>query len=360
MQANTTTRVAARTYSLVIPVHNEEEVLAQLISELTDLRARLDGTSEIVFVDDGSSDRSWEMLTEIADDDTSIVLVRLSRNFGHQIAVTAGLEHAVGEAVVVMDADLQDPPHVVLDMSRRWREGYHVVYGVRTDRPEDTWFKRVTADGFYRLLNRASDVDIPSQVGDFRLIDRKVVDALASMPEKNRYVRGMFSWLGFDQIGVEYARPARAAGTTSYSLRKMLRLANDGVIGYSKAPIRLVTLVGVGVTSFAALRATISATAEVVRDTPATSRTSMRDTGLIGLQLVAVGLVGEYISRIFDESLDRPLYVTRDVVRRSTTADGVTQMFGRRKTDKIRSIHDRATADNSGTRPEERYAEARR
>ncbi|WP_051063137.1 glycosyltransferase family 2 protein [Ilumatobacter nonamiensis] len=302
------------TYSFVIPVHNEEEVLGELVGELGALRNRLDGTSEVIFVDDGSADDSWSILTTLADLDPSISLVRLSRNFGHQIAVTAGLEHSTGECAVIMDADLQDPPQTVLEMSRRWREGYDVVFGVRTDRQQDTRFKRVTAAGFYRCLNALSDVDIPAQVGDFRLIDRAVIDAIAEMPERNRYVRGMFAWLGFRQIGVEYARPERAAGTTSYGLTKMLRLANDGVIGYSKAPIRSITVLGAGLTAVSAA----AGAAALVAKTAGLARppTAMRSAGVAGVQLVALGLIGEYVARIFDESTDRPLYVTQEVRRR--------------------------------------------
>ena len=336
------------TYSFVIPIHNEEEVLGLLFEALDRLRGALDGSSEVVFVDDGSGDDSWSILTRRAEFDPSCVLVRLSRNFGHQIAVTAGLDHALGEAVVIMDADLQDPPEVVLEMSRRWREGYHVVYGVRTDRQQDTTFKRVTANGFYTVLNALSDVDIPAQVGDFRLIDRAVVDAIAEMPERNRYVRGMFAWLGFRQVGVEYARPARAAGTTSYGLKKMLRLANDGVIGYSKTPIRVITVVGAGLMSTGLIDGTLAWVGRVTGRT--TSFDRGRSTAIAGLQLIAIGLVGEYVARIFDESLDRPLYVTQDV-RRSTPRDDSAQVSAldrprRRSTDdNVHSILDRTGSD---------------
>ncbi len=361
MKADTRTNDSTPTYSLVIPVHDEEEVLRELAVELATLRARLDGSSEIVFVDDGSTDRSWEILTEFADRDPTCVLVRLSRNFGHQIAVTAGLDHAGGDAVVVMDADLQDPPEVVVEMTRRWRDGYQVVYGVRNERHEDTWFKRTTADGFYRVMNRLSDVDIPSQVGDFRLIDRAVVDALARMPERNRYVRGMFAWLGFDQIGVEYSRPARAAGTTSYSVTNMLRLANDGVVGYSKLPIRFVTLVGAGLTCVGALRVIATATlAATRRDGGAGRSLPLRGVGVAGLQLVALGVVGEYVARIFDESIDRPLYVTSQVVRDDHATDDVMTDLEPGAGDNVRSILERNGAEIIETRRNGQLVESRR
>lgn len=335
-------------YSIVIPVHNEQEVLGTLFVELARLRTALDGPSEVVFVDDGSVDDSWNILTRLAALDRSCVLVRLSRNFGHQIAVTAGLDHARGNAVVIMDADLQDPPAVVLEMSRRWREGYHVVFGVRTDRQHDTRFKRLTADAYYRVLDALSDVDIPSQVGDFRLIDRAVVDAIAEMPERNRYVRGMFAWLGFRQIGVEYARPARAAGTTSYSLTKMLRLASDGVIGYSKAPIRIVS--ALGACALAVGVVDVSVTRFARRDGLGSSSGRGQLTALAGLQLMALGLVGEYVARIFDETLDRPLYVTQEVRRSAVLSDDAVQVDRRQarsSNDNVHSIRDRNGSDQA-------------
>lgn len=300
------------TYSFVIPVHNEEAVLGHLFDGLDHLAERLDGSAEFVMVDDGSTDASWSMLEARAADDARYRAVQLSRNFGHQIAVTAGLDRASGEAVVIMDADLQDPPEVVLEMATRWRDGFDVVYGLRTDREHDTRFKRLTAGWFYKLLNGVSSVDIPAQVGDFRLIDRSVVEAIRCMPERNRYVRGMFAWLGFRQIGVEYRRPARRAGSTSYTLKKMLRLAGDGVIGYSKTPLRVPTAIGAVVTGTCVVVGVVGGVAAV-----ATGRNIRRflpgiGAGLLGgVQLVSVGIVGEYVSRIFDESIQRPLYVVR-------------------------------------------------
>lgn len=301
------------TYSFVIPVFNEAEMLPYLFVALDDVCRKLDGPAQFVVVDDGSTDGSWDVLTRRAEVDGRYLLLRFSRNFGHQVAVTAGLDRANGDAVVIMDADLQDPPEVVVEMARRWREGYDVVYGVRSDRDADTWFKRTSAMLFYRALHRMSSVDIPQQVGDFRLIDRAVVEAIRQMPERNRYVRGMFAWLGFSQIGVEYRRPARKAGETSFTLGKMLRFANDGVIGYSKLPLRAPTLVGASLVAASAIGATAAAIVAT------TSRHSVRPLvpwlavgALGGAQLVALGLVGEYVSRIFDEALDRPLYVVRE------------------------------------------------
>lgn len=313
------------TYSFVIPVHNEQEMLEHLFDALRDLTDRLDGPSEFVLVDDGSSDASWPMLVAQARRDLRYRLVRLSRNFGHQVAVTAGVDHARGDAVVIMDADLQDPPEVVLEMARRWRDGYQVVYGLRTDRDEDTWFKRTTAGAFYRVLNGLSSVDIPAQVGDFRLIDRVVADAIREMPERNRYLRGMFSWLGFSQVAVPYHRPARRAGSTSYSLNKMLNLANDGVIGYSKAPLRAVLSSGVVALGAGAAGVVGAGVAAAVGHRRRGWITPSLRVLTFGAQVAAVGVVGEYVSRIFDESIGRPLYVVRDVVE---VVDGVEGVEG--------------------------------
>ncbi|MEO5901649.1 MAG: glycosyltransferase family 2 protein [Ilumatobacteraceae bacterium] len=308
------------TYSFVIPVHNEEEMLRHLHGELDSLMQRLDGPAEVIFVDDGSHDSSWSILEELSALDERCSAVRLSRNFGHQVAVSAGLDRADGDAVIIMDADLQDPPEVVLAMALRWREGYDVVFGQRIDRSDDSRFKRSTAAGFYRVLRRLSSVDIPEQVGDFRLVDRKVVEAIRAMPERNRYVRGMFAWLGFSQIGVPYARPARVAGTTSYTLKRMLRLASDGVVGYSKSPLRAPMLVGTVVTAAGVVGGAAAGVIDVVRGRPGRTALAAGVTVFAGIQLMAIGVLGEYIARIFDESLGRPLYVVRGGLGRLAAA----------------------------------------
>jgi len=201
-------------YSLVVPIYNEEETIPELVRRLAELVDKLDGEAEVILVDDGSSDRSYELMSAARDADPRFKLLRLSRNFGHQIAVTAGLDVAAGNAVIVMDADLQDPPEVALELAARWREGYEVVYAVRERREGETPFKRATASLFYRLFRRMSDVDVPLDVGDFRLVDRRALDAFRSMRETNRYVRGMFSWIGYRQVGVPFRRDERYAGET--------------------------------------------------------------------------------------------------------------------------------------------------
>ncbi len=234
------------TYSFVIPVHNEQAVLPALRERLVQALALLDGDAEVIFVDDGSTDLSWTAVTAFHAQDHRFKGVRLSRNFGHQVAITAGMDLAAGQAVVVMDADLQDPPEVVLEMAARWRDGYEVVYGLREDRSTDSRFKRTTARAFYRILGRLTDVDIPEDVGDFRLIDRRALEAFLSMREGSRFVRGMFAWIGFRQVGVPYRRDARYAGETKYPIKKMVRLAGDGVIGFSRVPLRIALKLGTG------------------------------------------------------------------------------------------------------------------
>ena len=263
----------------------------------------------MVFVDDGSTDGSWAILGELTELDGRLSAIRLSRNFGHQVAVSLGLDRATGAAVVVMDADMQDPPEVVLAMAAEWRNGFDVVYGQRVERQLDSRFKRVTAAGFYRVLNALSSVEIPEQVGDFRLVDRAVVDAIRAMPEHNRYVRGMFAWLGFSQIAVPYSRPARWAGSTSYSVKRMLRLATDGVVGDSKAPLRAPLLVGAITTGAAALSGVYASVASTSggrrRTTPAVNVGAL----LAGVQLMALGVLAEYLAVPMGIVLGKPLYV---------------------------------------------------
>src|SRR5919201_2202432 len=218
------------TYSLVVPAHNEEGVIEELVARLPEVMDALDGEAEAILVDDGSRDRTYELMLEATSADARFRLVRLSRNFGHQIALTAGVDLALGDAVIVLDADLQDPPEVILDLAARWREGYDVVYAVRQVREGETRFKRATSTAFYRAFNRISEIEVPVDVGDFRLVDRRALDVFSQMRESNRFVRGMFSWIGLRQTGVLYRREPRFAGETKYSLTKMLRFATTGMI----------------------------------------------------------------------------------------------------------------------------------
>lgn len=303
------------TYSFVIPVYNEEEVLPELRRRLTDLFDRLDGPSEVVFIDDGSRDRSYALLLELHALDPRFKVIHFSRNFGKEIAVSAGFDLASGEAVVLMDADLQDPPELVLEMAARWREGYDMVYAKRDRRMSETWFKRQSSRLFYRTLRKISDVDVPLDVGDFRLVDRRALDAFRAMRERNRYVRGMFGWIGFRQIGVSYVRPGRFAGTTKWPLSKLIRLAFDGIISFSNAPLRLVLQIGflVSVFSFAA-----GLTAIVIKLSGAYAISGWASMTVLmsfigGVQLMVLGVMGEYVGRIYEEVKQRPLYVVREL-----------------------------------------------
>ncbi|MHB2170071.1 glycosyltransferase family 2 protein [Alsobacter sp. R-9] len=305
----------APTVSFVIPVFNEEAILPLLFERMDALLARVEGPCEVILVDDGSRDRTADMAAAKAAGDPRYRSIGLSRNFGHQIAITAGMRAARGAAVIVMDADLQDPPEVCLDMIARWREGYDVVYAQRVKRDGETRLKLWTADLFYRLIRRLTAVDIPKNVGDFRLVDRRVVDAFNAMPERDRFVRGMFSWMGFRQTSVPFERPPRAAGETKYSWSKMVRLAFDGVIGFSDAPLRLAlwtgALVSVGAVCYGLYVLWLALFhTDLVQGW---ASTIVILSLLSGMNLMMLGVVGLYVGRIHAEVKQRPLYlVARD------------------------------------------------
>jgi dolichol-phosphate mannosyltransferase len=301
------------TYSIVIPIHDEEESFPALVSRLRELMEQLDGPAEAVLVDDGSRDGSHALMLEAHRRDPRFRIVQLSRNFGHQVAITAGLDFASGQAVIVMDADLQDPPEVILEMVARWREGYEVVYAVREHREGESLFKRATATAFYALLRRLSDLDQPMEVGDFRLVDRKALDAFRQMRESNRYVRGMFSWIGFNQTGVPYTRAPRQAGSTKYSLRKMMKFAIDGIVGFSNAPLRVALNVGFFLAGISLCYGLVAIALKLagLHVVPGYASLLVTVTFLGGVQLVVIGTMGEYVARIYDEVRDRPLYLVR-------------------------------------------------
>jgi len=301
-------------FSIIVPIFNEEAVIAELCSRLKDTMAKLPGASEVVLVDDGSRDRSRDLIREVCASDPRFKLVGLSRNFGHQMAVTAGLEHASGDAVITMDADLQDPPELLPDMIAKWQEGFDVVYGVREDRSSDTRFKRGTARLFYRILGRLTEFDIPADVGDFRLVDRRVIDAVGRMPERSRFLRGMFTWVGFKQTGVPYTRPERFAGETKYTVRKMVNFAADGVINFSIVPLRLALNVGFVFVALSILGAMVAVGAKLVGafTIPGWASITVAVLLLGGIQLFMLGVVGEYVGRIYEEVKARPLYLVSE------------------------------------------------
>jgi glycosyltransferase involved in cell wall biosynthesis len=309
--------------SVIVPCFNEEQVLRETNRRLF---ATLDQTgmdTEIVYVDDGSIDGTAEILRQLHEADPRAKVLRLSRNFGHQFAITAGLEHASGDAIVLIDADLQDPPEVILEMLDRWKQGnWDVIYGTRIDRQGESPWKLVTARLFYRVINALSDVPIPIDTGDFRLMDRKVVDALLSMPERDRFLRGMVSWLGFRQLALPYHRASRFAGTTKYPMRKMLRFAMDGIFSFSVVPLRIATLTGLGASLLGLIGALVALWFRLWTHQWVPGWTSLLLTVLFmgGVQLVCLGVVGEYLGRTYWEMKRRPLYLVQEQLGLSTPA----------------------------------------
>jgi polyisoprenyl-phosphate glycosyltransferase len=303
------------TYSLVVPAHDEEGVIVELVARLTEVMDALDGDAEAILVDDGSRDRTYELMLLTTSEDPRFRLIRLSRNFGHQIALTAGVDLAAGDAVIVLDADLQDPPEVVLELAARWRDGYDVVYAVREAREGETRFKRATASAFYRAFNRISEVQVPVDVGDFRLVDRRALDVFSQMRESNRFVRGMFSWIGLRQTGVLYHRQERFAGETKYPLRKMLRFAATGVISFSAAPLRAALNLGffVSIVSFVILVWSLVVKLSGLFDVPGWTSIVVVVSFIGGIQLIVLGVIGEYIGDIHAEVKRRPLYVISEL-----------------------------------------------
>ena len=298
-------------YSLVVPIFNEEAVLPVLLRRLDALLPQLDGPAEVIIVDDGSLDTSPIVLEAKARADARYRFLRLSRNFGQQVAMTSGMARARGQAIVIMDADLQDPPEIILDMIAKWREGFEIVYAQRLSRDGESKFKLLTSNLFYRVMGNLSDVDIPRDVGDFRLVDRKALDSFLAMPERDRFVRGMFSWIGYRQAVVQFHRPARAAGETKYSLAKMLRLAASGLVSFSDAPLRAALWIGLGVCGVALAYAVCVVAMWLFGANLARGWSSIIVvmTFLGGANMLMTGVLGVYIGRIHTEVKRRPLYV---------------------------------------------------
>lgn len=301
-------------YSVIIPAYNEEEVIEESYRRLKKVMDSTGETYELIFVNDGSRDGTAEKLRNLVAVDGNVRMLGFSRNFGHQTAITAGMDHAAGEAVLIIDADLQDPPEVMLDMIEKWKAGFHVVYGKRTRRKGETFFKTFTAKVFYRLLNALTDITIPVDTGDFRLIDRIVCDTLKSMPERNRYVRGLVSWVGFKQTSVGYVREERFAGETKYPLRKMLKLAFDGLSSFSYKPLRLSSLLGSMVLLLTAFYFLYIIVRNILVDPNLSPLYAVAGFSFLlnGLVLLMIGILGTYISRISDESKGRPLYIIEE------------------------------------------------
>ena len=303
------------TYSIIAPIFNESGNIQELYRRLHEVLDSNGEDWELILVDDGSTDDSADLIRQYADQDSRVKPVIFARNFGHQIAVTAGLDYSKGEAVVIIDSDLQDPPEVILDLIAKWKEGYQVVYAIRSEREGESWFKLFTASLFYRLISKITDVNIPLDAGDFRLLDRQVVDVLNQMREKHRFLRGMSSWVGFRQTGVPYRRVARQVGETKYPFRKMFRLAINAVTSFSYFPLQLATYIG-----FIAAGLSILAIPIVIAirlwgtETPLLGQATTLIAVLFlgGVQLISLGILGEYIGRLYDEAKGRPLYIVSE------------------------------------------------
>ncbi|AKP77088.1 MULTISPECIES: glycosyltransferase family 2 protein [Priestia] len=301
-------------YSIVVPVYNEEEVIHETYRRLTEVMRSTKEAYELLFVNDGSRDRTAEIIKEYSEQDPAVVLLDFARNFGHQIAITAGMDYARGEAVVVIDADLQDPPELILEMIEKWKQGFDVVYAKRTKRKGETYFKKQTAAMFYRFLRAMTDIDIPLDTGDFRLLDRKVCNQMNSIQEKNRFVRGLVSWVGFKQIAVEYERDERLAGESKYPLKKMLKLSMDGITSFSYKPLKLASYAGVTLSGVGFIYLLVVLYLKLFTDSTITGWSSLIVIQLFfsGIILIILGMIGEYIGRIYDETKNRPLYIVRE------------------------------------------------
>ena len=302
------------TYSIIAPIYNEKENLPELHRRVSEVMNSTGEPWELILVDDGSTDGSTDIIRELAKQDQHIRPIIFARNFGHQIAITAGWDYARGDAVVIIDADLQDPPELILEMAKKWKQGNEVVFAVRTEREGESWFKLWTASLFYRIIYRITDVKIPLDTGDFRLMDRKVVNVLKQMREKHRFPRGMSAWVGFKQVGVEYKRAARVAGETKYPFKKMFRLAINAVTGFSYFPLQVATFFGFMSASLAIIAIPVVAILRLTNTHFFEGQTTTLVAVLFlgGVQLISLGVLGEYIGRLYDEAKGRPLYIVRE------------------------------------------------
>jgi len=301
-------------YSIIAPVYNEEESLPVLFQRVKEVMDSTGEAWELVLIDDGSKDRSAELMRQMATEDERVRPIIFARNFGHQIAVTAGLDFCRGDAAVIIDADLQDPPEVILEMIDKWKEGNQVVYAVRVDREGESWFKKMTASLFYRIIFRITDIKIPLDTGDFRLLDRKVIDVMGKMRERHRFLRGMSSWVGFKQAGVHYKRAARFAGVTKYPFKKMLKLALTAITSFSYFPLQLATYIGFIAAGLAVITIPVVIIMRIVGNDAFTGQASTLLAVLFlgGVQLLSLGILGEYVGRIYDEVKGRPLYIVSE------------------------------------------------
>ncbi|MDF2987638.1 MAG: glycosyl transferase [Eubacterium sp.] len=302
--------------SIVVPVYNEQEVIDETYKRLSAVFKDYFMDVEYIFINDGSRDNTYFKLKEIASENPGVRVINFARNFGHQIAITAGMDYAKGDAIVIIDADLQDPPEIIHQMVDKWKEGYEVVYGKRLRREGETFFKKFTAKTFYRFLDSMTDIKLPVDVGDFRLIDRKVCDAMKSLPERSRYVRGLVSWVGFKQTSVDYHREKRFAGETKYPLKKMIKLAGDGIFSFSYKPLKLATFIGMLVSAFSFIYLIVVLIQKFIKNDVVSGWASSMAVSLFlnGVMLIVIGIMGEYVGRIYEEVKARPLYIVGELM----------------------------------------------
>jgi len=302
------------TYSVIAPIYNEIESIPELYRRVSETMDSMGDSWELILVDDGCTDGSTQAILDLAEKDERIKPLIFARNFGHQIAVTAGWDHARGDAVIIIDADLQDPPEVIPELADKWKEGFEVVYAVRSEREGESWFKKTTAAMFYRLIFRITDVKIPLDTGDFRLLDRKVVNVLKTMHERHRFPRGMAAWVGFKQVGVEYKRAERFAGETKYPFKKMLKLAMNAITGFSYFPLQLSSFFGFLSAGLSIIAIPLVIFLRITGSQEFSGQASVLIAVLFlgGVQLISLGILGEYIGRLYDEAKGRPLYIIRE------------------------------------------------
>jgi glycosyltransferase involved in cell wall biosynthesis len=304
------------TLSVIVPMYNEEEVIPETYARLSKILNSMKENYEIIFINDGSRDKTRIMLSELCKKDYRVKLIDFARNFGHQVAITAGIDYAAGDCMVIIDGDLQDPPELIPEMVKIWRKGYDVVYGKRKSRSGETFFKKFTAKIFYRVLDKLTDMNIPLDTGDFRLIDRKVAEALKQLPERNRYVRGLVSWVGFKQTAIEFERSERFAGETKYPFKKMIKLALDGIMSFSYKPLKTASWLG-AIISFVSFLYLLWVLIQKIffPQWSLAGWTSLIAVSLFfnGIVLLMLGIIGEYVGRIYDEAKGRPLYIISEL-----------------------------------------------
>ncbi|HPF46435.1 MAG: glycosyltransferase family 2 protein [Alphaproteobacteria bacterium] len=305
-----------RKLSVIVPCYNEEEVIETCYSRIADVFKDIDYTLELIFINDGSADKTAELIHKICENDKRVVFIDLSRNFGKEAAMSAGIDMMSGDAAIILDADLQDPPEIIPQFIALWEQGYDNIYGVRTERDGESWFKKMTATYFYRILKRMSFVDIPRNAGDFRLLSRRAIDAIRKLPERQRFMKGLFAWIGFNTIAVKYKRQARVAGSTKWNYWNLWNFAIEGITSFSTLPLRLASYIGILISFLSFIYAVFIFIRTLIYGVGVDGYASQMVVILFlgGLQLLFLGIMGEYLGRVFNETKDRPLYMTKNII----------------------------------------------